>query len=606
MLSGMFMSCTVAGSGRLRGASAGVRRRLALLATVALVAGSVAFVAPAVAEVAPMATITLPGSSSLSGSYLAARYAGRTRDMAAAAAFYDEALAADPDNPQLIERAFTLRLASGDIDGALALVDLVPPRLDGNNLATLARAAQAFERGRYAAARELIARKGRTQLAEITAALTSAWSYAGEKNEEKAFAVLDDLRGTDLDLGFSDYHSGLIADLLGDHVEARRRLAVAYDGEPGMLRIAEAYARALARDGSREKALEVIDGYLARIGPHPLLTGLRDEIADGQTPAPLVADASAGLSEALYDLGSAISREGSEEAAAAFLELALYLNENSDLAALALAGLHERLSQPEEAIDLFKRIKPDSPHAREAQIQIGLNLNDIGQLDEAKKTLGALVARDPSDLEAVIAYGSVLRAHDQFAEAAAAYTAGIDTLKAPDRRHWVLFYQRAICYERLKEWPKAEADFKHALALSPDQPLALNYLGYSWVDMGLNLDEAVRMIRKAVDLRPTDGYIVDSLGWAYFRLGQYDEAVAELERAVELLPDDPVINDHLGDAYWATGRRLEAKFQWAHARDMKPEAAALAAIQDKLANGLPPTTPTKASSNATGAPAAQP
>jgi len=190
----------------------------------------------------------------------------------------------------------------------------------------------------------------------------------------------------------------------------------------------------------------------------------------------------------------------------------------------------------------------------------------------------------------------VLRSNDLFAEAVTAYTGGIDTLTRPDRRHWVLYYQRGICYERLKQWPQAEADFRKALELQPQQPLVLNYLGYSLVDMGKNLDEGLSMIRKAVELRPTDGYIVDSLGWAYYKLGRYEEAVTELERAVEMLPDDPVINDHLGDAYWRVGRRLEAKFQWAHARDMKPEATALAEIQAKLANGLPPApAPTKAS-----------
>jgi len=571
---------------------------MAIVSTAALAISALALPpAAAQANTDPTPRVTIPGASTLSGSYLAARYAGRTRDMEAAAAFFDDALASDPDNAQLAERAFTLRLAIGDIDGAIQLIDQVPPRMDGNNLTTLTRAVQSFKKDRYPEAREIIARKGRTQLAEIVAVLTSAWAYAGEKNERAALDVLDGLRGTDLDLGFSDFHSGLIADLLGDKVEARRRLAVAYEIEPGMLRVVEAYARALVRDDTRAKAIEVLDRYIATVGPHPVAVDLRQQIASGAGSGPLVAGPAAGLSEALYDLGSAISREGSEETSAALLQLSLYLDPKSDLAALALASLHERLSQPEEAIAVFERIAPTSPHAREAQIQIGLNYNDLNRLADAKSQLGALVDKDPSDLEAVIAYGSVLRAHELFAEAAEVYSKGIGTLKAPDRRHWVLYYQRGIAYERTKDWDKAEADFKKALELSPDQPLVLNYLGYSWVDMGRNLDEALGMIRKAVDLRPTDGYIVDSLGWAYFRLGRYDDAVAELERAVELLPDDPVMNDHLGDAYWMTGRKLEAKFQWAHARDMKPTPADLEKIKEKLAKGLVAPEPTRASSN---------
>jgi Flp pilus assembly protein TadD len=158
----------------------------------------------------------------------------------------------------------------------------------------------------------------------------------------------------------------------------------------------------------------------------------------------------------------------------------------------------------------------------------------------------------------------------------------------------VVYYFRGICHERSKQWPKAEADFKQALELFPDQPLVLNYLGYSWVDQGVNLEEGMRMIRRAVEQRADDGYIVDSLGWAYYRMGDFENAVKHLEQAVELKPEDPTINDHLGDAYWRVGRFLEAKFQWTHARDLNPEPEELAKINAKLKSGLPndpaPTT----------------
>ena len=149
-------------------------------------------------------------------------------------------------------------------------------------------------------------------------------------------------------------------------------------------------------------------------------------------------------------------------------------------------------------------------------------------------------------------------------------------LKTPTAANWNIFYQRGIAYERLKEWPKAEPNFRKALELQPDQPQVLNYLGYSWVDMNMNLEGRPGDDPKAVDLRPSDGYIVDSLGWAYFRLGRFDDAVREMERAVSLKPEDPVLNDHLGDAYWRVGRKLEATFQWSHARDMKPDPDVLA------------------------------
>jgi tetratricopeptide (TPR) repeat protein len=166
--------------------------------------------------------------------------------------------------------------------------------------------------------------------------------------------------------------------------------------------------------------------------------------------------------------------------------------------------------------------------------------------------------------------------------------AGQDAGSPPpaDSSNWSLYYVRGIAYERSKQWPKAEADLKRALELSPEQPLVMNYLGYSWIDQGVNLDEGMKLIRRAVELRPDDGYIVDSLGWAHYRLGQFDDAVRELERAVELRPQDPVMNDHLGDAYWRVGRKIEARFQWSHAKEMEPEKDDLAKIEAKLKDGL--------------------
>lgn len=184
-----------------------------------------------------------------------------------------------------------------------------------------------------------------------------------------------------------------------------------------------------------------------------------------------------------------------------------------------------------------------------------------------------------------MALGNIERSRKKFDDCTQTYGQGIDVTS--DKPNWVLFYFRGICEERSKQWPKAEADLKKALELQPDQAHVLNYLGYSWIDQGLNLDEAMTMIRRAVEQRPDDGYIVDSLGWAYYRIGNYEDAVKNLERAVDLKPEDPTINDHLGDAYWRIGRKLEGNFQWAHARDLKPDPEELPKIEAKIRDGLP-------------------
>ena len=241
---------------------------------------------------------------------------------------------------------------------------------------------------------------------------------------------------------------------------------------------------------------------------------------------------------------------------------------------------------------------------RVAELQRGLNLADLDRHDEAIAQLTKLLDQDPDDMRAYLALGGVYASKEDFRNAADVYDKAVGRLTILTTADWNIFYQRGIAYERLKEWPKAEPNFRKALELYPNQPQVMNYLGYSWVDMDMNLDQAMDLIRKAVDLRPSDGYIVNSLGWAYYKLGKFDDAVRELERAVSLKPDDPVLNDHLGDAYWRAGRQLEATFQWAHARDMKPDKDVLASVQKKLAEGLPPLDGKTAADAAERAPAA--
>ena len=250
------------------------------------------------------------------------------------------------------------------------------------------------------------------------------------------------------------------------------------------------------------------------------------------------------------------------------------------------------------AIKVYERMPANSPLKRNAQIQLATNLDAADRSDEAIKILKGVTSEAPKDIEAIMALGNIERGRKKFGDCAGTYTQAIDANPGvTDKNTWVTYYYRGICEERSKQWSKAEADMRKALELQPEQPHVLNYLGYSWIDQGINLDEGMKMIKRAVDQRPDDGYIVDSLGWAYYRIGNYEDAVKNLERAIDLKPEDPTINDHLGDAYWRIGRTLEAKFQWAHARDLKPEAEELPKIEAKITNGLPEDTSSAASAD---------
>jgi tetratricopeptide (TPR) repeat protein len=530
---------------------------------------------------------------SQSGNYLAALVAGADRDTPAAAAYFREALRADPRNPELIERAFAAALANGNIPDAFSLSDRLLTRDSNNSLARLTLAVRGLADGQYAAARMQLALGDAGKAHDVTTTLLTAWSFAGLNDGHDALTTLDRIHDASFAV-FRDYHAGLIADLTGNAPEAAKRLKAAYDAEKNTLRLADTYARYLARHGDRDGAKKVYEDFTHVLPHHPVVDQALADLAAGKSLDPIIRNAKDGAAEVLYGLGGAGSRQGDELAALIYLRLALYLRPDHALAAVTVADLYEQLKQNQAAIDAYDMVPQASPMRTSANIQAGLSLDALGRSDDAVKRLQAIVEASPKDIDALSALGSLQRSAKKFADAAETYTKAIDQLPKPDRSNWTLFYFRAICFERTKQWPKAEADFKQALELFPNQPLVLNYLGYSWVDQGVNLDEAFKMLRQAVDLRPTDGYVVDSLGWADFKLGRYDDATRELEKAIELKPADPVVNDHLGDAYWRTGRKLDAHFQWNHARDMGPEPDELPAILKKIDSGLPDETPAAA------------
>ena len=533
-----------------------------------------------------LALLEPPYSSSLAGSYLAGRSADVARDLRAAATYFGAALARDPENPILLERVIVLRMANGEIEEA----DTLANRLVGidllNPLGRLVRSVSAIKLGEFDTARAEIEQTARAPLALLTGGLLSAWGLQAAGETDEAMATIHKLSGPSWYGIFQNYHQALIADLAGRKDEAVEFITDAYNTDGSALRVIEAYGTILARAGKREEAVMSLRAFMAEQPGNPIIGALLAQLEAGITPPPVAGSAADGAAEVLYGLGAAIGTDQGTELPAAYLQLSRYLKPQADLTLMALGDLFFGSERCEDAVEVYDQIPAGSTLKRNADIQAGLCLDALDRTDEGASRLEALIDADPEDLDAVAALGNIFRGRERFAEAAETYTKGIDTIVTPDASHWRLYYFRGVASERSKNWPQAESDLQQALELNPDQPQVLNYLGYSWVDMGINLDEGLEMIQKAVDVRPNDGYIVDSLGWAFYRLGRYDEAVEQLERAAELRPEDPVINDHLGDAYWKVGRKLEATFQWSHARDLDPEPADLEKIVKKLESGL--------------------
>ena len=526
-------------------------------------------------------------TDTLFGNYLAGRYAGSQRELGAAAKFLGRALEKDPGNPILIERTFLLAVTAGDMDHAISLAqDIIVAKPKDRN-ARLLLSLDQLKDNKYDGAIAQIDKAAPGPFTALIGTLTRAWANAGEGNAKAAFAALDAFKGRRAFELFRAYHEALIADYLGDTKRAAASFAEAMKSSGGgSLRIVQSYGRFLERAGKWDDAKSIYQQYALLSPDHPIMKVALERVA-AKTPAPIIVTTPAkGVAEALYSLGSALAQDNGLDVSIIYLQMALYLNEDFEVARTLLADLLDRVGRIEDSIATFNEIDRHSPLYITAQLQVALSLDRLDRVEEAMDVLETIAKREPDNSDPYIARGDMQRGRENFAQAVVEYGEAIKRAGPTEPRHWSIYYARGVCYERLGEWPLAEKDLKLADTLSGGHPLVLNYLGYSWVEKELHLDEAMKMIRKAVARRPNDGFIVDSLGWAHFRLGDFAEAVTYLEKAAELQPEDPTINDHLGDAYWRVGRQTEARFQWQRAIDMKPEEAEIMRIQGKLESGL--------------------
>jgi len=653
---------------------------------------------------------TLDLSQTLSGSYLAGRFARSDNEMAKAAEFYSNAIVFDPSSDMLHEQALLMEASQGAWDSAMRLSESLVKMEPGHRMAQMFLGLGAFRNGDWKMAEKNFRASASGPIGELTSSLATSWILLAEKKPTDALDLLVVPKQAEWAQFYLRYHRALIADAAGRRAEAHQTYDRIFNQDARTLRTALAYTRSLANAGNIKGARAILRQHIEKSQGegHTLARALMKEIDPADVKIPLlVATPSEGLAEVFYGLGESLIGEGAIGVGIIYLQMALYLEPQHPFALAALANAHEANRQFAEAISTYDLIPKGSPLAPAIEIRKAFNLNSLEKPEEARLVLERLLnisdkpddtvdapveravsaaasefppldlsnnilrlgsasnavrevqnalqrlefdiggapdgrfgvgtrkavqdfqrahgldvdgvvgqqtvdailtkanaaARTPpplrttaskdtdgldsnEKLQALDALGNILRSRKQYADAVDVYNRAIALISKPDRRHWVYYYARGTSYERLKNWPNAETDLKKALDLYPDQPLVLNYLGYSWIDQGIHLDEGMRLIERAVAVKPDDGYIVDSLGWAHFKRGNFAEAVRYLERAVELRPDDPVLNDHLGDALWKVGREREARFQWDQSLTLKPEPEEALKTRRKIDEGL--------------------
>jgi tetratricopeptide (TPR) repeat protein len=519
------------------------------------------------------------------GDYMSARLAATQHDLSDASKLYQESLSDNPGDPDILDHAFLYTAANGDVGEAARLATRVVASQTDNRAARLTLAVAAFKHGDYADARMQIAQSGNGPFTELTLSLLDAWAAAGQGDTKTALADLKMVPtqgGTDI---LAAYHRALVLDLAGqnDDADTAYREALVGGASP---RTVDAYGRFLERIGRTADARAFYTKLASEVAVAPIVaTGLA-RLDAGTKPERLIPTAADGAAEALFGIAASLTDETSADIAILYLRLSLYLEPHLDLAKIVLADRFEALDKYDDAIDIYRNVDSDSPYKDAASVQIAIDETHLNRNDKAIAELKAIAASQPGEISTWTALGDAYRSAEKWPQAEDAYDHAVKLLNPVTEKDWPLFYARAVAEERSHHWDLAEADLQRALKLSPDQAQVLNYLGYSWVDQGRNLPQALAMLEKARSLSPFDGYIVDSVGWAYYRLGRYADAAKTLENAVLLVPGDSTINAHLGDAYWKVGRKLDAHFQWSHALAFGPEADDKPKLEEKLKHGL--------------------
>ncbi len=528
-------------------------------------------------------------SPSVYGNYLAAIHARAQNDSAAAATFMNKVLGADPKNINVLQMAFLLNVQDGATEQVLPLAKQLLEVQPDNQIAQISQISEAFRKRDYAQAKTRIGALDKQGLGELLQPMLGAWAEAGLGNMDTALAALDPGSKRKSFQPFYSFHRALVASL------ARRdALAEKYfpellgDNGNRSIRAAQAFGAYLETRDQYPRAAEVYRSFLQPVQPHPILTAALARNEARQPAHLLINDAALGAAEVLYGLASVLGQDPAPSSLPLiYLRLAIHINPEFEEAKILLAGVLESLSRHEEAISIYASLPETSPQFETARIQLTLNEVELGRTDAAIEKLRQYTEKY-SDRAAValLSLADLLRTHERYEEAIPVYNKIIAGLGPIKPHHWQMIYARGITLERAGKWPLAERDLMQALALEPEQPNVLNYLAYTWIDKGLNLERAKTMIESAAQQRPEDGAIIDSLGWIQYRTGDFNSAVQTLENAINLLPQDAVINDHLGDAYWQVGRRLEAQFQWKRALSFDPSPEVRRDIEKKLQSGL--------------------
>ncbi len=537
-------------------------------------------------------SLSFSAPESIYGNYLAGRVALIRQDYSNAAKYYVKTLEQGVESDDILGKTYIILASQGNIDDAVKYAKKAREKGDTNSFIDIFNTVFLFKHGDYQTARENLNNITENTYKNLISPLFNAWSYVGENNYHSAITELDKISKTTEMRTVFNLHRGLIAEYFGKTDEAYSFYEkIIEDSSSDMsFRALQIISNFLVRQGQKDKALSIVSRYYSSSSIKEMLTALNDKIKNSKksTP-PIVTSPDIGAGEVFLEVALLFKViPAGYDYAQIYMAISQYFNPNNDVTKLGMADIFEERLLFDEANEYYDSISPVSEMYYPAQMKKANNLSTEKKYDEAIKVLKNLLKKNPNNFQVLFNLGDLLRISDNQPDAIRYYNKAIDSIFYETEKHWPVFYALAVSYDRNNEWDKAEENLQKAMKLSNRDPQVLNYLGYSWLKNETNVDKAISFILEAYEKDPNDGIIIDSLGWAYFKTGDYKNAIIYLEKASELNPQNAIISDHLGDAYWLGGRKNEAVFLWKQALSQKEEQEELNKkhVKNKINNGI--------------------
>lgn len=518
--------------------------------------------------------------------YLVGRFAMAQGDVSTAAKAMSDATIADPANDDLREKAFLISILGGDIDRAATVAQGMTTTTDTSELmVSLVGAVRAIKADKPSQALKSIDallkvnphdRNG-LLLRPYILAMNGQWKAALDESGDAA------MQGNDRDRLLSylvKANRARINEIKGNKADAEAIYKSLYQPGAASFIFGPDYAGFLERQGRAGEAKTIWQAIVDQTNDVVAQQALK-RLADNSGSAPALPGLTESMAQALFVSSTVSFSEHDTEFALASLHLSLYLDNTSDRERIFLGQVQSELKDAEAADAAWASIKPDSPFYNEATLRRVWAMRGDDKLDPALVLVDQALSREPDNLSLIVEKAGILHAMDKDADALTLMDARIQ--RAGDKDFgWQALYTQAIVYEGLDRWSDAEVAIKKAQAINGNQPEILNFLGYGWVNRGEQIDQGMDLIRQALKVSPKSGAIIDSLGWGYYKKGQYEQALDFIEQAVQMEPADPEINEHLGDVYKALGRSTEAGYEWQRVLTLKTTERQAETVRKKL------------------------